>query len=163
MLFGDEIPRLLRDLLSILSPLLRHSLPNAIHTLLFPAIPRMARQAIVNLYHPGEGITPHVDLLGRYADGIVGVSFGSGCVMRFDRTDSDDTDDPPRHLFLPERSVIVLCGDARYKWLHGIERRTEDVVVGPDGSLVSIARTRRVSVTFRWLLPGADVVGDSDA
>lgn len=42
-----------------------------------------ARQVILNQYLPGEGISPHVDLLGRYRDGISGISLGSGCVMRF--------------------------------------------------------------------------------
>ncbi|GFR46236.1 hypothetical protein Agub_g7781 [Astrephomene gubernaculifera] len=41
-------------------------------------------QAIVNLYRPGEGITPHVDL-ARFQDGIVGVSVGGPAVMHFSR------------------------------------------------------------------------------
>ncbi|GLI69371.1 hypothetical protein VaNZ11_013964 [Volvox africanus] len=41
-------------------------------------------QAIVNLYRPGEGITPHVDL-ARFQDGIVGVSIGGPVVMHFTR------------------------------------------------------------------------------
>ncbi|GIL48411.1 hypothetical protein Vafri_4560 [Volvox africanus] len=41
-------------------------------------------QAIVNLYRPGEGIAPHVDL-ARFQDGIVGVSIGGPVVMHFTR------------------------------------------------------------------------------
>jgi hypothetical protein len=38
--------------------------------------------AIINLYHPGDGITPHVDLL-RFADGIAIVSLGDAAIMNF--------------------------------------------------------------------------------
>ncbi|KAF7297149.1 hypothetical protein MIND_00947900 [Mycena indigotica] len=163
MLFGEEmIPAPLLDLLSALSPFLRPALPHGVHELLFPAAPTMARQAIVNLYNPGEGISSHVDLLGRYADGIVGVSLGSACVMHFTRTSSTMGEEQTADVFLPERSVIVLSGEARYKWAHGIERRFEDVVNGENASVVSVPRGLRISVTFRWLLPGADVVGEHE-
>lgn len=77
-------------------------------------------------------------------------------------------------LYLPERSILVLCSDARYKWTHGIEKRKSDFVAHPtsrslNGSPLStsspssgarwIGRGTRLSVTFRWLLPGADIVG----
>jgi alkylated DNA repair dioxygenase AlkB len=111
------------------------------------------------MYDPGEGITPHVDLLGRYGDGIIGVSLGSGCVMRF-----DSTEDPSlvHELYLPSRSILVLSGDARYKWTHGIDKRMKDYVVSDnDVSSAWHERGRRISITLRWLLPGADVVGDA--
>ncbi|KAJ6468962.1 hypothetical protein DFH09DRAFT_1222044 [Mycena vulgaris] len=118
---------------------------------------RAARQAILNLYRPGEGITPHVDLLRRFGDGIVGVSFGSGCLMQFARV-AEAEGVRPLNLFLPERSVLVLSGDARYGWTHGIEERTADLVAGTG----VVERGVRLSITFRWLLPGADVVGEQD-
>ncbi|KAH6912465.1 hypothetical protein BKA70DRAFT_1263902 [Coprinopsis sp. MPI-PUGE-AT-0042] len=164
-------PPILVSLLQTLENVLRPSLPKGTFGLLFPETPTQARQAIINLYHPGEGITPHVDLLGRYADGIIGVSFGSGCVMRFDEVQTLARQD----LFLPERSVLVLTEDARYKWTHGIDKRMEDRVLGtptskgngasegrstaPCEEAVSIKRRTRISVTFRWMLSGADVVG----
>lgn len=58
------------------------------------------RQSILNLYplpqslsHSSHsspynnGITPHVDLPGRYADGIVGVCLGSGVALGFEEVD----------------------------------------------------------------------------
>jgi hypothetical protein len=201
------LPTVFINLLSTLSTLLKPFLPEKAYTLLFPSCPTQARQAIINLYNPGEGISPHVDLLGRYGDGIIGVSFGSGCVMKFDRvaqtsqtangnnhvsnrpTPNDDDDsggvDPGQQrdrwdLYLPERSVLVLSEDARYGWTHGIDKITRDYVsaseadagLNLDGDGASemlvgnehaggrwIERGVRLSVTFRWLLPGADVVG----
>ena len=110
----------------------------------------------MNLYRPGEGITPHVDLLDRFGDGIAGVSLGSGCVMRFRRgapagpatpcpgtrgdaevdaareTDTRDTED--HAVFLPHGSVYVMSEEARYGWTHGIDGRTEDWVQDRAGS-----------------------------
>ncbi|OCH94483.1 hypothetical protein OBBRIDRAFT_789174 [Obba rivulosa] len=176
------LPHFLTSLLGTLSELLRTLLPPTTHALLFPApgTQKWARQAIVNLYHPGAGIAPHVDLLGRFGDGIVGVSLGAGCAMRFERVrcgasggtvlrestsegkvrEDDDDDDDACAVYLPEGSVIVLSEEARYEWTHGIQKRTEDLVEDEDRRGCSwIPRGTRLSITFRWLLPGADVVG----
>ena len=130
-----------------------------------------SRQAIINLYHPGEGISDHVDLLGRYDDGIVGVSFISGCVMRFRKSDHRDPlshNDPQyTNLYLPPRSVVALVGDARYNWSHGIPSRRLDLVQDefePQGGKSTwLDRQLRLSVTFRWLLRGADTVGSTES
>ncbi|SJL02619.1 uncharacterized protein ARMOST_05951 [Armillaria ostoyae] len=155
------LPPLLISLLDVLSDILRPTLPPDIHSLLFPTVPTRARQAIINRYDPGEGITPHVDLLKRFGDGIVGVSFGSGCVMQF----ASSSEDQAYGVYLPEGSIIVMSGDARYKWSHGIEKKTMDYVQTPDTSSADagrwVKRTMRMSITFRWLLPGAEVVGSA--
>jgi hypothetical protein len=139
---------------------------------------RRSRQAIINLYHPGEGISDHIDLLDRYDDGIVGVSFISGCVMRFGKRDQGQHHDPlsPKdnqytNLYLPPRSVVALVGDARYKWSHGIPARRLDLVqdefdpqsTHEAGKSSWLDRQLRLSVTFRWLLPGADIVGPAES
>jgi len=189
MLFGralasgtDEsgLPLFLTDLLSTISELLLPELPTRTHALLFPSpdAPVRARQAILNLYHPGEGISPHVDLLKRFGDGIVGISLGSGCVMSFWKGPSEEghrgisgiqalevrsKDEEHWRLYLPERSIIVLSEEARYEWKHGIQGQTEDFVEGEDGHGGEwITRSVRLSITFRWLLPGAEIVGEPD-
>lgn len=186
MLFGraghdsgssSAFPLFLNELLAATSELLAQhpTLPPETHAMLFPPalnehehrngqVPR-ARQAIINLYRPGEGISPHVDLLRRFGDGIVGVSLGDGGVpMRFARAEAQDTGDGDEHeVWLPSRSVLVLTGEARYKWTHGIAPRLRDkvevVAAGEGDGWMWQERGVRVSVTFRWLLPGADVVG----
>ena len=139
---------------------------------------RRSRQAIINLYHPGEGISDHIDLLDRYDDGIVGVSFISGCVMRFGKPDHTRLHDPLSHqdnqytnLYLPPRSVIAFVGDARYNWTHGIPSRRLDLVQDESTPQPShegvksswLDRQIRLSVTFRWLVPGADTVGPTES
>jgi len=172
---SSAFPPFLSALLAGTSALLRRhpGLPRETHAILFPErdelehAPR-ARQAIVNLYRPGEGIKPHVDLLRRFGDGIVGVSLGSGVAMRFARDESQgpsSQDGGPYEVWLPPRSVLVLTGEARYQWTHGIESRLGDKVVdaGDGDGWQWDERGVRVSVTFRWLLPGAEIVGgDSD-
>jgi len=157
---GDSdsgLPPLLKTLLDAVSLSLKPSLSKATFDLLFPSTPTQARQAIINLYYPGEGITPHVDLLGRYADGIMGVSLGSGCTMRFDEASGNDSGQR-YDLYLPERSVVVLSEEARYQWTHGIDKRQRDLVAGEDGEGRWVDRGVRISVTFRWMLEGADVL-----
>ncbi|KAF8802081.1 hypothetical protein BYT27DRAFT_7173199 [Phlegmacium glaucopus] len=184
------LPKILLGLLETISTLLQPFLSPQTYALLFPTNPTRARQAIINLYQPGEGITPHIDLLGRYGDGIIGVSFSSSCVMRFERaepeilSDEDIGDKRTRwDLYLPERSILVLSQEARYDWTHGIDMKKRDFVTNntnqstlrsdtnppsrPSTSLQAsgstgtwIDRGTRLSITFRWLLPGADVVGN---
>jgi len=67
-------------------------------------------------------------------------------------------------LYLPERSVLVMSKDARYHWKHGIPGRTHDLIENDEyHEPCLIKRGVRLSVTFRWLLPGADIVGGPEA
>jgi len=165
---GSGLPSFLISLLYALRDLLHPVVPHDLHALLFPPpdAPPRARQAIINLYNPGEGITPHVDLLRRFDDGIVGVSLGSSCVMDFERVNiAEAKGSPDRYgLFLPQGSLVILSGDARYKWTHGIKRDLEDLVESEDGQEAPewVKRGTRLSITFRWLLPGADIVESAD-
>ncbi|EJD01694.1 uncharacterized protein FOMMEDRAFT_90383 [Fomitiporia mediterranea MF3/22] len=143
----NRLPPILLELLDTLEKLLKDVVPPDVHALLFPSTDEsgQARQVILNHYRPGEGITPHVDLLKRYGDGII-----------------EPFEIPPEShaVYLPERSVIVLTEEARYTWTHGISKRVEDEVESLDGCLSeSLPRGERLSITYRWLLPGADVVG----
>ncbi|KAI0371448.1 hypothetical protein BV20DRAFT_965177 [Pilatotrama ljubarskyi] len=167
------LPTCLANLVSLLDDLLKPAVPPATHELLFspsPAShtgPPRARQAIINLYWPGEGISPHVDLLDRYGDGIIGVSLGSGCAMRFAKSSPESEDAIQAMddcaLYLPKGSVLVMTKEARYEWTHGIDKRFDDLVEEFAGSPcgVLLERDVRLSITFRWLLPGADVVGSA--
>ncbi|KIK89781.1 hypothetical protein PAXRUDRAFT_831767 [Paxillus rubicundulus Ve08.2h10] len=173
---GKGLPSFLIQLLHQLSTMLQPWIPCDLHDHLFPSrdAPPRARQAILNLYRPGEGISPHVDLLNRFDDGIIGVSLSGSCVMSFERVaeatrdmkQCNDLEDNQKRwdLYLPERSVLVLSKDARYSWTHAIPGRTHDLVEGEDGNQEHhlIKRGTRLSITFRWLLQGADIVGGTE-
>jgi hypothetical protein len=164
---GSGLPSFLEGIIDETERLLSDRLPGETMTTLFSQ--PLARQVILNMYPPGEGISPHIDLPDRYADVIVGVSLTGGCVMVFAKGRA------VHHMYLPPRTVYVLMGPARWEWSHGIAPRREDAVEDEDenededeeedevGSRVrvrtrTILRDLRVSVTFRWMKPGADVL-----
>ncbi|KAN0065307.1 hypothetical protein ACQY0O_001142 [Thecaphora frezii] len=125
-----------------------------------------SRQLILNLYRPGEGLSSHVDLM-RFGDGIMLASFGAqnrGTVMEFTPADAAaNTDEDVVHaLYLPPGSVLVLSGEARYRWKHGIPARDFDLVRDEQGKVTRLPRGTRLSVTIRWMSPGGDVVGQED-
>lgn len=145
----SSLPIFVTRLIGDVSELLRPLVPCEAHTTAFEQ--DLARQVILNLYPPGQGISPHIDLPNRYADGIAGVSLMGGCVMTFRKAEL-------RHdVYLPERSVYVLTGEARWEWSHGIEGRTEDLVMRDSGVETKL-RSTRVSLTFRWMQTGADTL-----
>ena len=100
-------------------------------------------QVIVNEYEPGQGISAHIDCESCFGDTIISVSLGSACFMNF----SSKKGEEKKSLLLSPGSLLVLKGDARYRWLHSIPPRKTDVVNG-----VKVPRNRRVSLTFRKVL-----------
>lgn len=101
-------------------------------------LPFKPDQAIVNEYLPGQGISAHVDCVPCFDDKIASLSLGSGAMMQFTNGNAK------QEVYLKPRSLIILSGEARYKWTHAIPARKSDVVDG-----FKIGRSRRVSVTFR--------------
>ncbi|KAJ9100481.1 hypothetical protein QFC21_003520 [Naganishia friedmannii] len=164
---SSSLPPYLEDLTGTLESLIAPYLPASTTGLLFHPRPETAtsRQIILNLYKPGEGITPHIDLPGRYADGIIGVCLGSGCVMDFEDREEAETEEGERHkgprkysVYMPARTVYCLTDEARWSWAHGIPSRDRDVVMDADGKVATILRDVRISVTLRWMKPGAEVL-----
>ncbi|KAJ8662020.1 hypothetical protein O0I10_002351 [Lichtheimia ornata] len=104
-------------------------------------------QAIINLYHKGQGIKSHVDLM-RFDDGIVIISLLSSCVMVMKPVDPATLQQRGAiPILLRPGDVLALSGAARYDWEHGIEERMADEV---DGEWIE--RGTRISVTLRKLL-----------
>lgn len=153
------LPGFLDELLQLLSVTCRPYVEERVWRMLFLNPDLRSRQVILNRYLPGEGISSHVDLLQRYDDGIIGVSLGSGCAMEFTRV-CPISDEPNHSIWLPESSVVILEGDARYKWAHGIKGLHGDCVL-EEGAInpIWIPRRTRTSITLRWMLPNADLVG----
>jgi alkylated DNA repair dioxygenase AlkB len=100
-------------------------------------------QVIINEYLAGQGIAPHVDCEPCFGDTIISLSLGSACVMNFSHLKSD-TEIP---VLLEPRSLVIMRGESRYDWKHGIPARKSDVYHGE-----TIPRGRRVSVTFRTVI-----------
>jgi alkylated DNA repair dioxygenase AlkB len=101
-------------------------------------------QIIVNEYLPGQGIANHIDCEPCFNDTIISLSLISSCVM-----DIINKDYPSRRveMLLPPGSLVVLSGEARYRWTHGIAGRRVDEFNGQ-----RIVRERRISLTFRKVI-----------
>ena len=102
-------------------------------------IARTPNQLVVNEYQPGAGIFEHQDQ-DVFGDTVISVSLGSTCAMRFTRTKPDEAEE----LLLDPKSLLVLTGESRWHWKHGIPARSRDLVNGRE-----YVRSRRVSLTFR--------------
>ncbi|XP_058041789.1 alkylated DNA repair protein alkB homolog 8 isoform X2 [Ahaetulla prasina] len=103
---------------------------------------------------PG-GIPPHIDTHSAFEDEIISLSLGAEIVMDFKHPDGRTV-----AVLLPQRSLLVMSGESRYLWTHGITPRKFDVVQASEGENVgSITadirkltlnkRGKRISFTFR--------------
>ncbi len=95
-------------------------------------------QVIINEYHPGQGISPHIDCEKCFDPRIFGISLGSQIIMDFTQTGEVKKEIP-----LTPRSLIMLYGEARTSWKHSIPTRLKDN---------GVERELRISLTFRNVL-----------
>lgn len=102
--------------------------------------PRVPNQVIINEYQPGQGISSHIDCVPCFDKTIASLSLGSPCVMDFINTKTQEK----VAVLLEPRSLMLLSGEARYNWQHGIMGRKTDIYNGK-----KFARSRRLSLTFR--------------
>lgn len=100
-------------------------------------------QVIVNEYEPGQGIANHTDCKTCFTDTIISLSLGSLCVMDF----INNNRGLKKSILLEPRSLIILTGEARYEWTHGIAKRKSDKLQGQ-----VFKRMRRISLTFRTVI-----------
>lgn len=97
-------------------------------------------QAIINEYEAGQGISKHIDCRDCFTDGIASISLGSPCTIDFTRPRINGN----KSIWLTPGSLLVIKGEARYKWAHAIAARKSDLVNG-----ARVSRSLRVSITFR--------------
>ncbi|XP_058060967.1 alkylated DNA repair protein alkB homolog 8 [Anopheles bellator] len=105
-------------------------------------------QLTVNWYEPGQGIPAHVDTHSAFEDPILSLSLGSDIVMEFRHPVSGRQ----TLVDLPARSLLILSGESRYAWTHGITSRKLDTVPASHGGGLTVRKRQlRVSLTFRKL------------
>ncbi|CAO3635686.1 unnamed protein product [Mucor fragilis] len=105
-------------------------------------MPRKPNHLLVNEYNPGQGIMPHVDAPALFGPAILSLSLLSECIMKF------ICEDQSIDIILPRRSLVILTGDARYKFKHGISK---DLIETTDSGII-IERDKRISFTFREII-----------
>uniref|UniRef100_A0A8D1DGP4 tRNA (carboxymethyluridine(34)-5-O)-methyltransferase ALKBH8 n=1 Tax=Sus scrofa TaxID=9823 RepID=A0A8D1DGP4_PIG len=103
---------------------------------------------------PG-GIPAHIDTHSAFEDEIISLSLGSEIVMDFKHPDGITVP-----VMLPCRSLLVMTGESRYLWTHGITPRKFDtvqasrghksgIITGDVEDLTLNKRGIRTSFTFR--------------
>ncbi|AFZ19593.1 alpha-ketoglutarate-dependent dioxygenase AlkB [Allocoleopsis franciscana] len=97
-------------------------------------------QVTVNEYEPGQGLRSHIDCVTCFGDTLITLSLGSPYMMEFTHSQTQER----RELLLLPGSLLVLKGEARYVWQHGVMPRDRDSYQGRE-----FIRSRRVSITFR--------------
>ena len=132
-------------------------------------------QCTVNRYEPGQGIPPHIDTHSCCTDTIMSVSLCSDVVMNFVNASSGevsviedinhDKQDGSNYkgsipVLLPRRSLLIMSGESRYAYTHGIAIRQSDIIPANNESksntgqsLTLMKRKMRISLTFRKALP----------
>ena len=106
-------------------------------------IEKIPDQVIINEYQPGQGIADHIDCIPCFDKTIISLSLGSTCIIQFTNVKTQEK----LAILLDPRSLIVLQGESRYEWQHGIPQRKIDKYEGRE-----FIRRRRVSMTFRNIL-----------
>ncbi len=106
-------------------------------------------QVIVNEYCGNQGISRHIDQPQIFAEHVATISLLETWGMVFRHSASKRKVEIP----LERRSVAVLTGDARYKWTHEIPKRKNELRMDQQGKRRRVARSRRISLTFRRTRP----------
>jgi len=96
---------------------------------------------LINHYNPDDGCKSHIDDVKFWDEWVLGVSFGSGCILILTSEQNQIY-----NIYLPPNSVFLLLRDSRYKCKHGISFESVCNVYGNQ-----IQRTKRISLTFRTI------------
>ena len=107
-------------------------------TKLFDRIPE---QVIVNEYEPGQGIALHADR-DCFGETVATISLCDDWEMKFRPVKG--TADEDKTILIQRGSALILTGDSRFLWMHGINKRKQE-----KDEYGQRERRRRVSVTFR--------------
>ena len=102
---------------------------------------RVPEQVIVNEYLPGQGIAMHTDHKG-FGPTVCTISLGDDWEMDFSENWKDK-----QPALLHRRSLVLLTGESRSVWQHGIAPRKSELAANGRRN-----RKRRLSLTFRTVL-----------
>ena len=117
---------------------------------------------LINEYHPGQGISPHLD--GNLFHPIIAtISLKSHCVLNY----YEPLEDPNElctslqsrlkfKLYIPQRSLLLVKDKMFHHYLHGIEEincdiRDTDLIIPDviDAKDITLERKTRISLTIR--------------
>lgn len=93
-----------------------------------------------------SGIPNHIDNISVFDEYILSLSLNSDINMEFRK-------DLFKHnsVFIKAKSLLIMSGESRYEWTHGITPRKMDLISTEDGPDV-VYRGTRFSITFRRVI-----------
>lgn len=97
------------------------------------------------------GIPSHIDIHGVFDEHILSLSLGSDIIMEFRRQNDH------RSIYLKSKSLLIMSGESRYNWTHGITPRKFDMINTVDGPDI-VSRGTRISVTFRRVVQNCESI-----
>lgn len=116
-------------------------------------IPYALNQLTVQYYPSGSGIPSHIDRHSIFDSCVFCLSIGSHAVMDFEKKDVNENGvmEVVKSVSIPlvRRSLLVIIGEARYRWHHRIRERHTDIMA--DGK--TAIRGDRISLTMRRIPP----------
>lgn len=89
-----------------------------------------------------SGIPSHIDTHGVFDDYILSLSLNSDIIMEFRKENYHNS------ILLKSKSLLIMSGESRFDWTHGITPRKFDMINSVDGP-DTMRRGNRISVTFR--------------
>eukprot|EP00892_Ulva_mutabilis_P000048 jgi/Ulvmu1/10043/UM059_0093.1 len=115
----------------------------------------MPNQCLVNEYVANQGISSHFEDTNSFGDAIMTVSLLSPIFMTLKKpaipTNQCQEILEEHKLLLKPRSCLMMSGEARYRWRHGIAKTK--ILEMPDGCTVYRGQDyRRLSLTIRRVL-----------
>ncbi|KAJ3120897.1 hypothetical protein HK098_004132 [Nowakowskiella sp. JEL0407] len=121
---------------------------------------------LANHYTAGSGIKPHVDLK-RFGEAIIIASFGSTSIMEFRRAANVEGnvihDSAVVEVFLRPGDVILMTGEARFNYTHGIPERKLDILyIFLINLTTALARTPIISLPLEWEVLGPFPIGSRE-
>lgn len=102
------------------------------HIELIASFKRPINHVILNRYHPGESISPHVDNIVDFGSIIAILSLGIDANMTFFLGDQQVS------ILIPNLSLLIMSGESRYLWKHSLKLKYTSI-------------SNRISISFRYI------------
>lgn len=117
-------------------------------------------QVLVNEYLNNMSIKGHLDNTNAFGDVIVSLSL---CAPSYMTMRSCDDPNKVMKVFMEERSALIMTGDARFAWRHGITRQKQVYIPSTGKTILRDDSYRRVSLTVREIkVSGTKKVTEDD-
>ncbi|KAI9341127.1 hypothetical protein BDR26DRAFT_330964 [Obelidium mucronatum] len=117
-------------------------------------------QLLVNEYIGSTGLSCHLEDPDAFGHYIYTISLVNPVWMDLkpilNNHEENATDlQTPMRILLEPRSVLILSGDSRYKWMHGITKtKSVQLPESTEKPILRDANYRRISLTLRYLKDG---------